>query len=61
LTTAGIVILTVAALGVAEKHGLFGAIPPVRTPTNYESIFLVDLTLLAFSVAGNFVAGILKR
>ena len=50
---AGIVIFTVAALGVAEKRGFWGAIPPVRTPTNYESIFLVDLTLLAFSVAGS--------
>ena len=53
LTTAGIVILIVAALGVAEKHGLIGTIPPVRTPTNYQSIFLADLTLLAFSVVGS--------
>jgi pimeloyl-ACP methyl ester carboxylesterase len=33
-TTAGIVLLAVAALGVAEKHGLTRAIPRVRTPTS---------------------------
>jgi PAS domain S-box-containing protein len=56
VTTAGIVMLTVAALGIAEKHGLFGAIPPVRTPTNYESIFLIELTLVAFSLVGSRIA-----
>jgi PAS domain S-box-containing protein len=56
VTTAGIVLLTVAALGIAEKHGVFGAIPPVRTPTNYESIFVADLTLLVFSVVGTRIA-----
>jgi PAS domain S-box-containing protein len=53
LATAGIVILTVTALGIAEKLGLLGAIPPARTPTNYESIFILDLTLLAFSIVGS--------
>src|SRR6516165_5262024 len=56
VTTAGIVMLTVAALGIAEKHGLFGAIPPVRTPTNYESIFLIELILVAFSLVGSRIA-----
>jgi PAS domain-containing protein len=53
VATACIVLLAVAALGAAEKQGLLGAIPPVRTPTNYESIFLVGLTLLAFSAVGS--------
>jgi PAS domain S-box-containing protein len=56
VATAGIVMLTVAALGIAEKHALFGAIPPVRTPTNYESIFLVELTLVWFSLVGSRIA-----
>src|SRR5581483_7073957 len=53
LATAGLVMVTVALVGVAEKQGLFGSIPPVRTPANYESIFLVELTLLSFSVIGS--------
>jgi PAS domain S-box-containing protein len=61
VTTAGIVLLTVAALGIAEKHGVFGAIPPVRTPTNYESIFVADLTLLVFSVVGTRIALDIQR
>ena len=52
-TTAGIVLLAVAALGVAEKHGLTRAIPRVRTPTSYESIFFVDLVLLVFATVGS--------
>jgi PAS domain S-box-containing protein len=54
VTTAGIVMVTVAALGIAEKHGLLGA-PSMRS-TNYESIFVVELTLLAFSVVGSRIA-----
>src|SRR5215467_291253 len=49
LTTAGMVLMAVAALGIAEKHGLTRAIPRMRTPTSYESIFYVDLTLLIFA------------
>ena len=45
VTTAGIILLAVAALGIAERHGLTGAIPGIRTPTNYDSIFYVNLTL----------------
>jgi PAS domain S-box-containing protein len=56
VTTAGIVLLAVAALGAAEKQCLLGTIPRVRTPTSYESIFLVDLTLLAFSAVGSRIA-----
>ena len=46
-------LLAVAALGVAEKHGLTRAIPRVRTPTSYESIFFVDLVLLVFATVGS--------
>jgi hypothetical protein len=42
VTTAVIVLVAVAALGIAEKHGLTRAIPHVRTSTNYGSIFFVD-------------------
>jgi len=52
-TTAGIVLLAVAALGVAEKHGLTRAIPRVSTPTSYESIFFVDMVLLVFATVGS--------
>jgi PAS domain S-box-containing protein len=61
MITAGIVLLTVTALGIAEKQGLFGAIPPARTPTNYESIFLADLTLLVFSIVGARIARDIRR
>ena len=40
LTTAGIILLAVAAVGIAEKQGLTGAIPGIRTPTSYASIFM---------------------
>jgi PAS domain S-box-containing protein len=54
--TASIVLLAVAALGIAEKHGLTHAIPHVRSSTNYDSIFFVDLALLVFAVIGSRIA-----
>lgn len=56
LTTAGMVLLAVAALGFADKHGLTRAIPGVRTPTTYESILDVDLNLLIFAAIGSRIA-----
>ena len=56
VTTAGIVLVAVAALGVAEKHGFTRAIPGVRTPTNYNSIFFVDLYLLVVALIGSRIA-----
>src|SRR5579863_1845343 len=56
MTTAGIVLLAVAALGIADKHGLTRAIPGVRTPTTYESILDVDLNLLVFAAIGSRIA-----
>jgi hypothetical protein len=53
LTAAGLILLSVAVLGVTEKHGLTRAIPGVRTPTSYQSIFFVDLFLLAFATVGS--------
>ena len=61
LTTAGIALLAVAALGIAERHGLTGAIPGIRTPTNYDSIFYVDLTLAVFAVIGSRIASDAER
>ena len=56
VATAAIVLVAVAALGIAEKHGLTGAIPHVRTSTTYGSIFIVDLGILIFALIGNRIA-----
>ena len=56
LTTAGMVLAAVAALGIAEMHGLTRAIPHVRSSTTYESIFFVDLNLLVFAMIGSRIA-----
>ena len=61
VTTAGIVLLAVAALGIAERHGLTGAIPGIRTPTSYESIFYVDLTLAVFAMIGSRIVSDAQR
>jgi hypothetical protein len=50
--TAGIVLVAVAALGIAERQGLTRAIPHRRRSTTYESIFFVDLNLLVFAIIG---------
>jgi len=52
--TAGIVVVAVAALGIAVKHGLTRATPPVRT--TYVSIFYVDLNLLVIAIIGSRIA-----
>jgi two-component system cell cycle sensor histidine kinase/response regulator CckA len=52
--TAGIVVVAVAALGIAVKHGLTRATPPVRT--TYDSIFYVDLNLLVIAIIGSRIA-----
>ncbi|HXK04170.1 MAG TPA: PAS domain-containing protein [Verrucomicrobiae bacterium] len=56
VTTAGIVLLAVAILGIGEKRHMFRATPPVRTSTNYSSVFFVDLTLLVFALIGSRIA-----
>jgi PAS domain S-box-containing protein len=56
LTTAGLVLLAVAALGVAEKHGLTRARAGMRSPTTYDSIFYVELTLAVFAMIGSRIA-----
>jgi two-component system, cell cycle sensor histidine kinase and response regulator CckA len=54
VTTAGIVVVAVAALGIAAKHGLTRATPPVRT--TYDSIFYVDLNMLVIAIIGGRIA-----
>jgi len=54
VTTAGIVVVVVAALGIAVKHGFTRATPPVRT--TYDSIFYVDLNMLVIAIIGSRVA-----
>jgi PAS domain S-box-containing protein len=54
VTTAGLVVLAVAALGIAVKHGLTRATPPVRT--TYDSIFYVDLNMLVIAIIGSRIA-----
>src|SRR5215467_5120367 len=56
LTTAGIVLLAVAALGIAEKHGLTQATPGIRSPTSYDSIVSVELILAVFAMIGSRIA-----
>src|SRR5215471_18135198 len=56
MITAGIVLVAVATLGIAERHGLTQAIPHLRTSTNYGSIFFVDLALFIFAVIGSRIA-----
>ncbi len=54
VTTAAIVVVTVAALGIAVKQGLTRATPPLRT--TYDSIFYVDLHLLVIAIIGGRIA-----
>jgi PAS domain S-box-containing protein len=56
LTTASIVLVAVAALGIAEKHGFTQAIPGIRTRTSYDSIFYVELILAVFAMIGSRIA-----
>jgi PAS domain S-box-containing protein len=56
LTVAGIILLAVASLGMAERHGLTRAVPGVRSSTTYESIFYVDLVLLGYAAIGCRIA-----
>jgi PAS domain S-box-containing protein len=54
--TAAIVLFTVAGLGIADKSGYMRAIPGVRSPTTYDSIFSVDLLLLVIALIGSRIA-----
>ncbi len=45
-------LLTVTGLGVAEIHGLLPTVHIVRTPTDYFTVFFVDLTLVVIAVFG---------
>jgi PAS domain S-box-containing protein len=56
MITAGMVLVAVAALGIAERQSLTRAIPHVRSSTTYESIFCVDLSLLVFAMIGSRIA-----
>jgi PAS domain S-box-containing protein len=56
IATASIVLFSVAILGIAEIHGLTRVTPPLRTPTGYGSIFLVDFTLFVFAAVGSRIA-----
>ena len=54
VTTAGVVLVVVAALGIAVRQGFTRATPPVHTP--YASIFYVDLNLLVGAIIGSRIA-----
>ena len=56
MITAGMVLVAVTALGIAERQGLTRAIPHVRSSTTYDSIFFVDLNLLVFAMIGSRIA-----
>jgi PAS domain S-box-containing protein len=53
---AGLVLLAVAALGVADKKGLTRFVPGARTSASYASIFYVDLNLLVIAFIGSRIA-----
>jgi len=61
LTTASIVLVVVALLGIAERRHLTRAIPRVRSSTTYESIFFVDLHLLVIAIIGSRIARDVQR
>jgi len=61
MTTAGVVLAAVAALGIAEKQGVTRARPHVRSSTTYESIFFVELNLLVFTMIGSRIASDAQR
>jgi PAS domain S-box-containing protein len=61
LITAGTVLSAIVGLGIAEIHGLTGAIPGVRTSTSLDSIIYVDLTVLVFAVIGSRIARDVER
>ena len=54
--TAGVVLLVVTALGIAERQGLTHAIRGFRSSTTYESIIFVDLFLLVIAVIGSRIS-----
>jgi two-component system, cell cycle sensor histidine kinase and response regulator CckA len=56
LTTAGIVLVAVAALGIADKYGFTRAVPGVRSPTTYGSVLFVDLYLLVIALIGSRIS-----
>jgi PAS domain S-box-containing protein len=56
LTVAGMVLLAVPLLGIAERYGLTRAVPGVRSRTTYESIYYVELVLLGYAAIGSRIA-----
>ena len=54
--TAGVTLLAVAVLGIAERQGLTHAIRGFRSSTTYESIFFVELFLLVIAIIGSRVS-----
>ena len=61
LTTAGVILLAVAALAIAERQGLTKAIPGFRSPTTYDSIFYIELILAVFAMIGSRVASDVQK
>jgi PAS domain S-box-containing protein len=53
IATATAILVAVAALGVAEIHGLTLAKPGVRSPTSYDSILYLNLLLLVIALIGS--------
>ena len=49
-------LATVTALGVAEIHGLIPLVPLMRTPTDYLTVFWVDLIVAAIAIFGGLLA-----
>ena len=56
MITAGIVLVAVTGLGVAERRGLTRAIPHLRSSTTYHTIYFLDQNLLVFAMIGSRIA-----
>ena len=61
IAIAGVVLLAVAALGIAEMDGITRALPGIRSPTSYESIFYVELLLAVVGAIGSRIVGDAQR
>jgi two-component system cell cycle sensor histidine kinase/response regulator CckA len=56
VATAGMVLVAVASVGIAERQGFTLASPGMRSPTSYGSIFFVDAYLLVVALIGSRIA-----
>ena len=54
-------VFTVTGLGVAEMHGLIPTVPLVHSPTDYLTVFFVDLILVVVAIFGGLLSRDARR